>query len=348
MVVCRYFLQGICKFGSNCRYEHSYREYENEGSPTSSYRRTYGGQYHESANRYNTAPQNPALSNIRDLMQVVINELNLSERGGQWPLSCFAPFKEKPCYPGLDDYSPEEVRWQMYEAVKSGSVDECKRSIQQLHESYKVKKNNILHPTAETYAVVEKLFKGEITATNFAPLPAAPPANFSFNISNSGERRATPSLFGGGAVAVGGVNNNSTPNLFGGSGETVQQRSVFNVTAQGIPTTNVFGNRQTPAPTPMYGGTGAVTNNVFHVETENLNKSNFFANNSQQMSFDKSVQQPAGFTQQSAQVGNVSAVQTDVYTNLNELVESERNSFSAQTFAMGHIPKRPPPREFCV
>lgn len=347
MVICRYFLQGTCKFGSNCRYEHSYREYQNEGPPANSYRRTYGGQYHENANRYNAPPQNPAVSNIRDLMQVVINELNQSEHGGQWPLSCFAPFKEKPCYPGLEDYSPEEVRWQMYEAVKAGSVEDCKRRIQQLFEAYKMKKNNILHPTAETYSVIEKLFKGEISATNFAPLSTAPPANFSFNISQlSGERRATPSLFGGGSVAVGGGSHASAPNFFAGSGNSTQQGSVFNVAAaQSIPTANIFGNR-TSGPTPMYDGAAGVAKNVFHGDTENLNNSNFFTNNSQQMSFDKSVVQQAGFTQKAAQVESTS--NDNVYSLLNELVESERNSFSAQTFTMGHIPKRPPPREFCV
>lgn len=52
-------------------------------------------------------------------------EVLSAERGGQWLLSCFAPLKQRPCIPGMEDLSPEEVRWEMYQAQKNGMVEQA-------------------------------------------------------------------------------------------------------------------------------------------------------------------------------------------------------------------------------
>lgn len=36
------------------------------------------------------------------------------EKGKQWPLSCFCPISDVGNYPGLEDTSPEELRWEAY------------------------------------------------------------------------------------------------------------------------------------------------------------------------------------------------------------------------------------------
>lgn len=56
---------------------------------------------------------------------LVAKEILIAEKGGQWLLSCFAPIKEKPCIPGMEDLSPEEVRWEMYKAQSSGMVEQA-------------------------------------------------------------------------------------------------------------------------------------------------------------------------------------------------------------------------------
>lgn len=58
---------------------------------------------------------------------LVAEEVLQAERGGQWLLSCYGPFKEKKCIPGMDDYSPEEIRWEMYQAQKNGTADQVVR-----------------------------------------------------------------------------------------------------------------------------------------------------------------------------------------------------------------------------
>lgn len=56
---------------------------------------------------------------------LVAKEVLLAERGGQWLLSCFAPLKERPCIPDMDDLSPEEIRWELYHAQKNGMVEQA-------------------------------------------------------------------------------------------------------------------------------------------------------------------------------------------------------------------------------
>lgn len=55
---------------------------------------------------------------------MVAQEVLAAERGGQWLLSCYGPFKEKKCIPGMEDVSPEEVRWEMYQAQKTNTVNQ--------------------------------------------------------------------------------------------------------------------------------------------------------------------------------------------------------------------------------
>lgn len=56
---------------------------------------------------------------------LVAKEMLNAESGGQWLLSCFAPLKDKPCIPGMEDLSPEEVRWEMYHAQNNGMVEQA-------------------------------------------------------------------------------------------------------------------------------------------------------------------------------------------------------------------------------
>ena len=56
---------------------------------------------------------------------LVAKEMLNAERGGQWLLSCFAPLKDKPCIPGMEDLSPEEVRWEIYQAQNNGMVEQA-------------------------------------------------------------------------------------------------------------------------------------------------------------------------------------------------------------------------------
>lgn len=61
---------------------------------------------------------------ILTLVTAVRAEVISSDKGGLWPITCFAPFKEKPLYPGLVEMSAEEVRFEYIEAQKSNALEE--------------------------------------------------------------------------------------------------------------------------------------------------------------------------------------------------------------------------------
>lgn len=61
---------------------------------------------------------------VDTLIESVVKEANAVEKGGQWLLTCYAPFKDKHAFPGLEDTSFEEVRWGFYEARENGTLDQ--------------------------------------------------------------------------------------------------------------------------------------------------------------------------------------------------------------------------------
>lgn len=61
---------------------------------------------------------------IDTLIKSVINDMLAVEKGSQWLLSCYGPFKEKQVFPSFNDYSFEEIRYGFYEAVKSGTIEQ--------------------------------------------------------------------------------------------------------------------------------------------------------------------------------------------------------------------------------
>lgn len=54
--------------------------------------------------------------------EVIKSELKQFEEHHVWPLTVIAPLKEFGNIPGFRDYSPEEVRYQYYEAVKNNTL----------------------------------------------------------------------------------------------------------------------------------------------------------------------------------------------------------------------------------
>ncbi len=59
---------------------------------------------------------NPASANIvQTLVQTVKQDMEQMERGHQWPYSCYSPAKDCISIPGIDDISPEELRYDAYQ-----------------------------------------------------------------------------------------------------------------------------------------------------------------------------------------------------------------------------------------
>ncbi|OAD54744.1 Nucleoporin-like protein 2 [Eufriesea mexicana] len=218
---------------------------------------------------------------------LVANEIINAERGGQWMLSCFAPFIERPCIPGMEDVSPEEVRWEMYQAQKNGMVEQAKLHFQQMCRDMKTKWDAFKNPTRETLNKLKEILgtghkdtrndntSGKSSNFTFATPQLGLPSSTSSNVfgNKTFGNQSNPftggftsttntSIFGRTATTsnpVFGQNTQtfgSSGSIFGGgsSQPVFGQPSIFGTINQ---VNNVFGRHQTSqAPT-------STTNSIF-------------------------------------------------------------------------------------
>lgn len=55
---------------------------------------------------------------VEMLVQTVKQDVEQMEKGKQWPYSCYSLAKDCASIPGLDDISPEEIRFEAYQVIK--------------------------------------------------------------------------------------------------------------------------------------------------------------------------------------------------------------------------------------
>ncbi|XP_051871350.1 nucleoporin NUP42 [Pristis pectinata] len=176
MPVCRYFLEGRCRFGANCWNEHP------RGGVYSNNRGSWGNQFQKHQPRYiqpstfskpatwggggrdverrgfgcsdtgkkaiansGSFIQNrfTALSNdnqerdVENLLEVVRKDIEAWESSGQWLFSCYSVSKEYACVSGFLDISPEELRLEYYNSRAGGSLQHYVDSIGQLSNQHR-------------------------------------------------------------------------------------------------------------------------------------------------------------------------------------------------------------------
>ncbi|KAH0952643.1 hypothetical protein HN011_006056 [Eciton burchellii] len=213
MVICKYYRQGNCRYGQYCQFEHI----NNFGNAKVEYE--------------------------DEIAITVAKEVLLAEKGGQWLLSCFGPLKERPCIPGMEDLSPEEIRWEIYQAQKNGIVEQAKIHFQQLCQDMKAKREALKNPTRETIAMLKKILGNGGKAPQLGLTNNTSSNNVfaskTFGINNNpfggggfGSSNNTSSIFGK-------TNNNTAPmfggtatfgNSLGGFGTTTSTTSIFDTT----------------------------------------------------------------------------------------------------------------------
>ncbi|KAJ8935377.1 hypothetical protein NQ314_012788 [Rhamnusium bicolor] len=290
MVVCKFFLQGTCKFGDFCKFDHqlndNFNNYQNQNS-TSILR-----QSHFSTPQQTKPVTNPSAVDINTLVKSVVNDMTTAEKGGQWLLSCYAPFKEKPAFPGFEDQSFEEVRWGFYEAVKTGTVEQYKQQVQMMLQQAIMKLKSLQSPTPDIINLLKSIYNtppssscgvfgsNNITTSNAyhnAPNTFSPPQPLAFGQQSSSSvfAPANQNIFGnltqpqnafvGNANIFSGVNRNvfggqaSNP-PFGNSQSQTQgvNKSIFgqaNANFGGQTTGSIFGGQQS--------GLQATTGSIF-------------------------------------------------------------------------------------
>ncbi|XP_031352979.1 nucleoporin NUP42-like [Photinus pyralis] len=316
MVVCRFFLQGNCKFGDMCKFEHQINDvYRYRGNNTSVLRQE----------QYPPQPQLD-LTNQNTILSIVKSDMSAAEEGHQWPLSCYSPIKEMPSFPGLEDQSFEEVRLGYYEARGNGTVDQYCQQLHMILQKAMMQIKFLQNPSSDVINSINSFYSSS-DGNNLAPSSAFPNSNlFSSNQQNTAKSffaAANQKLFGSQPAPTTGTffgnNQNAfvqpTPSFTSG----VQHQSpLTNSLANNSPFFKMENTAQ-PQPAPLFQNAppSAVTQAPIF-------GGNAFGSNAQGFATDDSA-----------------------YSKLEDLNEDEIKMYQAENFEVGKIPEKPPTKEMC-
>ncbi|CAK1550318.1 unnamed protein product [Leptosia nina] len=354
MVVCRYFLQGSCRFGQNCRFEH-----------------TYSSKY---------SYQAPTANVDQEVIQQVKSDIQESLYGGQWILSYYSPFKGG-CFPGLNNFSQEEARLMIYEAKANNTLDQTMLYMNSLYNDNKQKYQQILEASPSIVKVLTSLYKGE---------PVSSPFENKSQVSQGFGSQAT-SIFR--SAVQSDPFNQTKESVFSRLGNQNVNASDVPKSIFAQATHNIFGPSQPPPAyqPPLQNNSTAksifaqashntfnqpqqsvFTNNQQSVFTASPPKQNIFAtnqvshdvfaNNQQQQSvFTKTPENPFGvqqntITRTNAEIFGITKNafeqspddDDNVYSKIESLSPSDLEAFNSSDFKLGFIPELPPPHSLCI
>ncbi|KAI8439078.1 hypothetical protein MSG28_012943 [Choristoneura fumiferana] len=315
----------------------------------------------------NAPPQAaPQASGVTDeqLMQQVQSDVQSALKGGQWLLSCYAPYKEKPVFPGIPDLSPEEARLFIYEAKSNNNVEQAVAYMDNLTKEQKSKYEQLLTTNSpDIIKVLRSLYKGEASSSPFngqTPNTFASQSNPSSIFRGAIQNQNIP--FAQNAQSIFAQANKSVFNQVGQD----TAKSIFSQASQNVfgsqPSQNAFGSQ----PSQNFGSQPAQNQSPFGAP--DAAKSIFAQANTSPFesappTFKSPFEQPSPFAQNTGNVfqksepssvfGQAAFQSTPVddpgvYSNMNDLSEDDVQKFKADSFTLGFIPEIPPPHSLCI
>ncbi|GAB6028172.1 hypothetical protein CHUAL_002378 [Chamberlinius hualienensis] len=282
---------------------------------------------------------------FEDFVEATVNSIEVPPNLNKvWPLSCFGPLKIGDNYPGLEDISPEELRWECLQSQLQGNFNGYVHKMQQMVKNNGVILNSIIQKSNDVLMNLKTMYEGQKSQYQ----PANQNATFGFSnfsqTSNIGFGNSTQnSQIGfGQQVQFGNTSSNvfqsptqqqfqqppTTPSIFGSVNHTPipPSQSIFGAPSPQNPASSAISSFQSPP------------NNAF----QNGNDNRSVQSISGTFGASNTLSAPQGFqtapTQQSSNY---------FYTALESLSEEEMQQFRADAFVLGKIPAKPPPKDFC-
>lgn len=360
MVVCKYFLQGACKFGNNCNYEHPRNQgYQSSQSSNNRYQSSNQG-YDQSrfryvANNQSNPPAQPSnlftklvssnqlppqsqsnvidpdnITSDQEFLDYVTNDFKMWLNSSSWKLSCYAYNRTAPCLPILPDISPEEVRYAVYESKKYNRHFEEYQNYQKKYNEAIESLKQIANPNQQ---VKEYLLKYFHQTKNSSSQPQQQTQQASVNpfmqiIQNKQQQQQQTQLFQPQlSFPIQQANN---PSLF-------QPQT-------NLPLQNFLQSQQ-PTQIQTSGSqlfTGQTQPNLF---SQIISSSNQIMNTS---IANLSTLKPSSTPFQSASASSMTADQSNnIYSKITDLTDQDMKEFQASTFTLGKVPHFPPTKEAC-
>ncbi|KAF2155330.1 hypothetical protein K461DRAFT_292200 [Myriangium duriaei CBS 260.36] len=210
--VCEFFLQGRCKFGDNCKFEHPVAQ---SGSNSNRFASLSG--QNALRGRSNNAKDDLPYNLSRDLVVA-----DMKEERPQWPFSAYGPGKDAPrqLFGGFPiEQSPEEMRVLYYLAQASGNPQTAVQGEQELFQRMSQQVEKIIN---DPDGAIQYILDGDKEHPNRRDLNLLPGQANSTGNSNPFSQSKSTSAFGQpsslGTSSGSAFGQPSTP--FGGAGAT--------------------------------------------------------------------------------------------------------------------------------
>lgn len=344
--VCPYFLRGNCRYGDRCHYEHP-RDRGSSGFSRGSFQQSnrtgvqWGNSSFYSQNRFEALSGNQKENSAdrQQIQQTVKNDMEIWQKSKQWPLSCYTYTKEEPSFPGLLDFSPEEIRLEAYTANSKGNANAYEQGLKQLiHENFKRR----LQLSEMTLSAIQEEIKKTNSLYSLGDRVSMGP-------SSSMPQPTSSHVFGTGS-SFGGSLSIQSSGQFADRGQS-NQSNLFNT-----PTTGLFSEQIKSSTGQSTGFPSVAPSSQPSAEGGVLFGSSPIARSSGLGSSVSKVENDNSVVSESVNVtANAQKSPTTVSTPSNvsphkpasSSNEEGMEAFLADSFVLGKIPEFPPPLELC-
>ncbi|XP_049637418.1 nucleoporin NUP42 isoform X2 [Suncus etruscus] len=298
----------------------------------------------------------------------IIKDMEIWESSGQWMFSVYSPMKKKPSISGFIDISPEELRLEYHNFLRSNNLQSYLNSIQQLINQWRNRVNELKSLNTSTkIALLSDLKNGTNQATpsfGFGSSQTAVLGSSGFPANNSSSTSAqnfsfkTSPGFGTASSGSGSVFGNTSAFGSASSASSVlpasapafgfgkpQVSSAASFSFKTSDTSSFSSSGFSGFPTSMATSPPSISVGPAFGSTSSV--AGFGGSGSQTLSaFSKPSNDTFGSSGMSSSLlasnGNITTDHA-LFTPKDQLTSEELEQFQSKKFTLGKIPLKPPP-----